>query len=60
MRFLLKLAYILKQWGMIHTKIVIFSESNQPEIDRSHAGVADKRHSFIWCFETRLFVLESF
>lgn len=43
----------------MRTKIMIFSKSNQPEIDCCHAGVADKRHSFIWCFEARLFVLKS-
>lgn len=44
---------------MIQTKVMIFSKSNQPEIDCRHAGVADQRHGFIRSFEARRFVLKS-
>lgn len=39
---------------------VVFPESHQPKAYRCHAGMANKSDSFIGCFETRLFIMESF
>lgn len=39
---------------------MFFSESNQPEVNRRHAGMTDERHSFVRCFETWLFALNGF
>lgn len=43
----------------IRTEIVIFSESHEPEIDCSHAGMTDQSHSFIGRLETRGFIAKS-